>query len=207
MLIHTENFTHRSVCTENFYTEKNYTEKFLRSFYIQKLLYADVFYTQKLWHRAVLTHRSSEKFWAEKFLSALLFTQRKTTQKFLHRQRSTHNHKLLHTDALTLRKLLDSCTRNLIHPNAFTQRSFKHPELHRETLPQSSFYTVQNCNFTSACDIRPWLRAQGLHLTSENRNFHPLPSGFDLRPWFCAKLTLFFAFDHHFARQGLHLKF
>ena len=107
--------------------------------------------------------------------------------------------KLLHTDALTLRKFLHR--EFYTHKRLYTEK-FLQTELHRETWPQSSFYTVQNRNFTSLRDIRPSFRAEGLHLTLENHNFHPFPSGFDLWP----KFTPFFGLRPSFRAKGLHLE-
>ena len=121
--LHTDVFTHRSVCTQklshteasthrSFYTKKLlHTEAFThRSFYTQEFLHTyfflhteafthKCFYTQKRLHTEAFTHRS---FYEQKHLHTEAFTHRSFyIQEFLHKEVCTrfYTEKLLHTEA------------------------------------------------------------------------------------------------------------
>ena len=131
--LYTEVFTHRS-----FYTEKSlHREAFTpRSVYTEKPLHRGALtqkgvYTQKLLHADAFTHRS---FYTQRALTHICVYRQKQarlqtetfTQISLYRE-SFYTGKS-HTEVFTQRSLY---TEKLVHPEAFTPRSFKQRSLHR----------------------------------------------------------------------------
>ena len=156
------------------------------------------FYTQKLLHTEVFTHR---RFCAQTLLHTETFTHKSFhTQKLLQTDTFTHRpfytQTLVHTKVFTLRSLCTDAfytkafthrrfyTQTPLHTDGLTHRHFdtEHTKAFKQTFLHKRFYTDafytqklctqrKNCNFTSVFGDRPSFCAKGLQREPGNRNF------------------------------------
>ena len=173
-LLHEGAFTQRSLYTKQSLHRLGHRVVTLRSLYTEQLLQTEAFthrsfYTEKSLHRGAFTHRH-RSFCTEKSWHRSIYTQKLLTEKSLHRgvftHRSFYTREHLHWEAFTRKRIF---TQKLLHRAKFTQASFYtqkhwHASFHTQKhlhftgtgpLPERTFATLRNGNFTAVSDVRP----------------------------------------------------